>query len=191
MNRLVPLGLLVALTLSGCASTSQDSTPIEVGNESPARESTNSAASPPDGEQELAYVEVYEFTGALTGTSLPNRSGMGPEVDQMEPTKRDSFEAPAGTTGLVFDTAWPDGTGSMRIEVLTPDGKLVYNSHTWTQVGWAGFTVSDIRMNERSEGGLGAATYTVLFYVAGAMDVSISVTAMVPAVEPQTVAGQT
>jgi methionine-rich copper-binding protein CopC len=122
-------------------------------------------------------VEVYEFAGQIIGASAPDSSGPGPALEDSPPAKTETFDAPAGTIDLEFTAAWPEGTGTMRIEVTGPDGQVVYNSHTWKQVGAGGLTVFVTSMNEHATQGLGPGTYTVLYYVAGAMDVDFSVVA--------------
>jgi hypothetical protein len=180
---LVPL--LVAMTLAGCADSAAPASdgaadPNAIQDEAPDRpDRTVDGAGESDPRESTPTQEVYRFSGLVTGADAPNLSGPGPAIEGMEPAKRDTFEAPNRTVGLVFDTEWPDGTGAMRIEVMGPDGEAVYNSHTWQQVGWGGTGAGSVTMNEWSARGLGAGTYTVLYYVAGALDVSFTVTASI------------
>lgn len=168
----LPLALL--LMLGGCSSEpTAEADPPQM-TSTPERLS-HPADDDGETEEDLPKVEVYRFAETMVGTG-------GSRYDS-EPTRVETFMAPAGTVGLEVGAWHGDGAASLRVEILGPDGEVAFNGRHWTSVSAQGHTVSSISMDERTEDGLGPGEYTVRYYVGGAIEVFVSALAVGPGQE--------
>jgi len=184
------IAAMLTLALAGCAGqgTTELASPTSNAGAEPRADSNPprfidpADASPAPGGNETTRPRlVFHFGGLLLGAAATSNSTPGV---QTVPPSTGVFEAPPETRALTFQTGWPNGTGSLRIDVLDAEGRRVYNSHTWHQVGWGDLHVFRVDLNEASVGRRGAGAYTVLFHVNGAIEVDFRAFASLPVTPP-------
>lgn len=127
-------------------------------------------------------ISVYQFMGEVTGTSPPNPSGDGPAAGELPIAKQEPFVVANGTLALAFESNLGPGAGSARIEVYGPDDTLVYRSETVNCAGAPGAGgACNFQGPETNTDTYAAGSYRIDYFVGGTFDVSLDVTATVPA----------
>lgn len=118
---------------------------------------------------------VYEFQDVVTGSSA---------LESDAPAFVETFELPEGANQLVVKAEYYTGSGDGRVEVVDPEGVVVYRSGTYTYVGQPGSSAVGVTRTpvqaEDVEPPL-AGTYEVRYHVTGSMEAVVSVSAAVPA----------
>lgn len=176
------LALLLTLGLAGCTeSTSPPSPTTHPGEtlspdalpivwvpaiDAPSDSMERDAANP------RSERKVYQFEGWVAGPSVVV-AGSAPIASQ------ESFTAPNGTTALVIQAKHGDGVATLSIDILDAKGRIVYASSRTTTVGAAetgvfagSFSTKPVTASQPP------GTYTVRYHVQGAVDVSMTVTAI-------------
>lgn len=131
----------------------------------------------------LRDVEVYAFAATVTGTDPPSPTGEG-GVNPDSTGKTDTFTVANGTRSLVVKSeVWGAGVG--RVEIRGADGAMVYHSYDWTCAGGPGFSTCHAEGSEvgTAQEAPAGGTYVVAMFVAGQLDVQVSVVATVPVQE--------
>ncbi len=127
-------------------------------------------------------VSDYSFAGTITAASPANPLGPGPATAGTAAAKSDTFEVANGTLDLAFSERYTGGSGNGRIEVLAPDGGIVFLGAYNVCGGAPGqppacaFMATGVAEQEFEPG-----MYVVNYYIAGALDVRMDVLATVPA----------
>lgn len=132
--------------------------------------------------------ELYAFQELLVGAA-PGSAALEDHYGSLIPAREDTFQVGEGVWKLSFSPGMECGTGSGRVVVHGPDGQRVYASEGWNLVGApSGPCAGLVEQVEEKGGQFPAGEYTVTYYVAGAMDLGLKVTAtyLVPVQESTT-----
>lgn len=123
---------------------------------------------------------VYEHSEVVAGAG-PSNPAAGDLP--LPPAKVDTFTVPEGALELDFEGSLCDGSGTGGIEVVGPDGSVVWRSDSplvyggAPMVGCAGL----YSPGEGSGDAPAAGEYTVNYRIAGAFTATVKVTAEMPA----------
>lgn len=141
--------------------------------------STPEADPAPSASNNTTEVEVYSFSGEVTGADPPHPTETGPVTGQQQAAKTDTFRLEM-EADLSFDDANMCGTQYGRIEVTDPDGETVFASDRWIFAGAPGGPCGGLinTVGESADGPHPAGEYTVRYHVAGATSASLVVTAV-------------
>ncbi|HVL86902.1 MAG TPA: hypothetical protein VM681_02675 [Candidatus Thermoplasmatota archaeon] len=128
-------------------------------------------------EIEKKAVELYSFAETVVGASAPHPMQPGAASDAVPLAKTDKFTVPADITKLAYEGDVGTGTGSGRIEVYDPTGKLVYLTSNYILVGVPGAAGVGVSISgDEAENNVVPGDYEVRYYVAGAMGATLLVT---------------
>lgn len=128
---------------------------------------------------EKPSVLLYEHDGNVEGTSPPDPTGPGSLAD-VEPAQADTFEVPANTSEVWFRSEILHGMGSGKVEVVGPDGEVVYGTQTYAYAGipCEAATGVSIPQTEVTGSDLSPGTYEVRHHVAGTMCIEVRIGAV-------------
>lgn len=165
------LACLCALLVSGCLGAAGPAAPVDM-------------AAVHEAEAALVAERVYEFDALVLGAGVPDPlQPHGAPVEQIPAAHWETFEVPEGAVALDFDGEPGTGSGMARIEVVAPDGRVVWASIDAIAVGVPGVVSAGLfgtspfeDMDEVMPG-----EYTVVYRVAGAFRMALKVDVDVPA----------
>lgn len=166
--------LVVAVFLLAAAGCLTDEAADRSGDEvTPDDEEVGEQAS------EKPTVLLYEHDGTVEGSSPPDPTGPGSLAD-VEPARADTFEVPRNTSEVWFRSEILHGMGSGKVEVVGPDGEVVYGTQTYSYAGIPCEAATGVSTPQTAITGseLAPGTYEVRHYVAGTMCIEIRIGAV-------------
>jgi hypothetical protein len=166
--------LALALLVSGCSSHAPPASGTQGGTGAPGAGTPGATPAMPTHD-----VSLYKFDDLVTGGSAPNPADTGGAADQVPLAKTDTFTVANGTLSLSIAGDLNTGSGSGRIEIYAPGGVLAWSSDTYDIAGAPGVVGVGVTAQTASDasGVPPEGAYEVRYYVAGAMQASVEVTA--------------
>lgn len=166
--------LTVLVLLSGCTDQSdpkEEVRPLDAGT----------TPDPADGFDAANFTkvreELYAFQELLVGAA-PGSAVLEDHYESLVPAREDTFQVGGDVWKLAFASGMECGTGSGRVVVHGPGGQRVYASEGWNMVGAPSAACAGLVEQVEEKGTqFPPGEYTVTYYVAGAMDLGLKVTA--------------
>lgn len=129
-------------------------------------------------------VPLYAFNDLVAGAGPPDQEEWhGGLVEPLPVAREDEFVLPEGALGLEIKGGPHEGTGAARVEIVAPDGRVVWASRDLTGVGVPKVVSAGLygQQEYKDLEALAPGEYRVLYRAGGVFHFELSVEGVVPA----------